>query len=114
VVIVDYLQLVSPAITRDSSRQREVADISRRLKVLAGELEVVVIALSQLNEEGKVRESRAIGQDADVVLIIREPKDSSDTFEREISIEKSRNGPRGGKVKVDFYGEYVSFSSKGN
>jgi replicative DNA helicase len=114
VVIVDYLQLVSPAIVRDSSRQREVADISRRLKVLAGELGVVVIALSQLNEEGKLRESRAIGQDADVVLVIREPKDSSDTFEREISIEKSRNGPRGGKVKVDFYGEYVSFSSKDN
>lgn len=111
-IIVDYLQLVSPAITRDSSRQREIADISRRLKVLAGELGVVVIALSQLNEEGKLRESRAIGQDADFVLLIKEPKDSSDSFEREIWIDKARNGPRGQKVKVDFFGEYVSFSNK--
>lgn len=113
-VIVDYLQLVSPAITRDSSRQREVADISRRLKVLAGELNVVVVALSQLNEEGKLRESRAIGQDADIVLIIKDAKDSDDAFQREIVILKARNGPRGEKVLVDFYGEYASFSVDGN
>jgi replicative DNA helicase len=110
-VIVDYLQLVSPAITRDSSRQREVADISRRLKVLAGELDVVVVALSQLNDEGKLRESRAIGQDADIVLIIKDAKDSEDAFQREIVILKARNGPRGEKVLVDFYGEYASFSA---
>jgi replicative DNA helicase len=113
-VIVDYLQLVSPAITRDSSRQREVADISRRLKVLAGELGVVVVALSQLNDEGKLRESRAIGQDADFVLIIKDAKDSEDAFHREILILKARNGPRGEKVLVDFYGDYASFSSKAN
>lgn len=112
VIIVDYLQLVSPALVRESSRQREVADISRRLKVLAGELGMVVIALSQLNDEGKLRESRAIGQDADIVLLIKEPKDSSDSFEREIWIDKARNGPRGKKIKVDFYGDYVSFSNK--
>jgi replicative DNA helicase len=113
VVIVDYLQLVNPsAFSRDSSRQREVAEISRRLKVIAGELQVVVIALSQLNDDGKLRESRAIGQDADIILIISEPKNSDDCFEREIYIDKCRNGQCGQRVKVDFFGEYVSFADK--
>jgi replicative DNA helicase len=73
-----------------------------------------VVALSQLNDDGKLRESRAIGQDADIVLIIKDAKDSEDAFQREIVILKARNGPRGEKVLVDFYGEYASFSANGN
>jgi len=111
IVIVDYLQLVNPAITREINRQREVADISRRLKVMAGELKVVVIALSQLNESGRLRESRAIGQDADLVLFIEDSK-SEDSLEKQIRIGKARNGPRDQKVSVAFYGDYVTFSDK--
>jgi replicative DNA helicase len=111
IVIVDYLQLVNPAITREINRQREVADISRRLKVMAGELKVVVIALSQLNESGRLRESRAIGQDADIVLFIEDSK-SEDSMEKQIRIGKARNGPRDQKVPVSFYGDYVTFSDK--
>jgi len=111
IVIVDYLQLVNPAITREVNRQREVADISRRLKVMAGELKVVVIALSQLNESGRMRESRAIGQDADIVLFIEDCK-SDDSLAKQIRIGKARNGPRDQKVPVTFYGDYVTFSDK--
>jgi len=111
VVVVDYLQLVNPSSFRESNRQREVADISRRLKVMAGELGVVVIALSQLNDAGQLRESRAIGQDADVVLTIKEGK-SDDALEKIISIDKNRHGPHGQKVPVAFYGDYVTFSDK--
>jgi len=102
-VVVDYLQLVAPSGggKRDASREREVADISRALKTLALELGVVVIALSQLNEQGQLRESRAIGQDADVVLHISEDG---------IQIRKHRNGPRG-KVLVKFDGAYMRFST---
>jgi replicative DNA helicase len=111
-VVVDYLQLVSPANLRGGdNRQQQVADISRRLKMLAVELEVVVVALSQLNEQGQLRESRAIGQDADIVLLIKEGK-SDDAFEKVIKIDKNRNGASGAPVTVHFYPQYVCFSDK--
>lgn len=112
-VVVDYLQLVSPANLRSNvNRQQEVADISRRLKMLAVELDVVVVALSQLNDAGQLRESRAIGQDADIVMFIRDPAKSDDSFEKTIVIDKNRNGPRGQPVSVHFYPQYVSFGDK--
>jgi replicative DNA helicase len=111
-VIVDYLQLISPiALGKEANRQVEVAGISRKLKAMAAELNLVVVALSQLNDQGQLRESRAIGQDADFVLIIRTPPDSDEEFLREIRIEKARNGPKG-KVPVEFFGEYVSFANR--
>jgi replicative DNA helicase len=103
-VVVDYLQLVTPATKRDSSREREVSEISRSLKRLALELGVVVIALSQLNDDGRLRESRAIGQDADVVLKVAEG-DSGHS----IQIKKHRNGPIGA-FPVTFDGAHMRFS----
>lgn len=112
VAVVDYLQLVNPAnLKASANRQQEVADISRKLKMLAVELDIVVIALSQLNDQGQLRESRAIGQDADIVMYIREPKKSEDSFEKHICIEKNRNGPTS-KIPVHFYPQYVSFGDK--
>lgn len=107
-VIVDYLQLVgpSPGGKRDVSREREVAEISRSLKSLALELDVVVIALSQLNDNGQLRESRAIGQDADVVLHVL-PADGGGSS---IQIRKHRNGPRG-VFLVHFDGSTLRFSA---
>jgi replicative DNA helicase len=107
-VVVDYLQLVAPSATgkRDLSREREVAEISRGLKSLALELQIVVVALSQLNEAGQLRESRAIGQDADVVLHIL-PGESGAAS---IQIRKHRNGPRGAFL-VNFDGSTLRFSA---
>jgi replicative DNA helicase len=111
-MVIDYLQLVpvAPGRRRDSSREREVAEISRTLKLLAGELKVAIIGCSQVNDEGKLRESRAIGQDADVILKIGEPRDDEDVFHREISVLKHRHGPRGAKVRVNFFGQYMKFT----
>jgi replicative DNA helicase len=108
VVVVDYLQLVSPAAAgkRDASREREVAEISRSLKSLALELGVVVLALSQLNDAGQLRESRAIGQDADIVLHIAGEDDGKP---ERIEIQKHRNGPRC-QIQVNFDGRFMRFS----
>jgi replicative DNA helicase len=109
-VVVDYLQLVNPTNTKSQNRQTDVQEISRNLKLLAGRLGVVVIALSQVNDLGQMRESRAISHDADIILQIRDNDDASGTSEREIEILKNRNGPRGKTVKLHFYGDYTSFS----
>jgi len=96
-VIVDYLQLVHGS-KRAENRTQEVTEISRGLKAIATDLDVPVIALSQLNSEGEVRESRAIEQDASLVLIIEMDKDSlrkNDLVEAVININKNRNGPLG-------------------
>jgi replicative DNA helicase len=85
-VVVDYLQLIRGNRSRGESREEEVARVSGGLKQLAKRLSCPVLSASQLNEEGKTRESRAIEQDADVLLGI---------FEDGIKIGKLRNGERG-------------------
>jgi replicative DNA helicase len=111
VVAVDYLQLIPPSI-KEANRQREVAEISRRLKIMACELNLVVVALSQLNEQGLLRESRAIGQDADYILIIQDDADET-TSERQIKIEKVRQGrvPKD-PIKLQFYGDHASWADE--
>jgi replicative DNA helicase len=109
-IVVDYLQLMSPTSTKASdSLVQQVTEISRSLKSLARELEVPVIALSQLSRDvekrgGKprlsdLRDSGSIEQDADVVMFIhREDKRNSESDRpgvAEILIEKHRNGPTG-------------------
>ncbi len=124
-LIVDYLQLMSPTLTKNSdSMVQQVTEISRSLKILARELEVPVIALSQLSRAveqrgGKprlsdLRDSGSIEQDADVVMFIhREDKMNKDKeAERpniaEILIEKHRNGPTG-HAELFFDGAHVRF-----
>jgi replicative DNA helicase len=86
-VVVDYLQLVEGARRRrDETREQEVAAVSRGLKGLAKALGCPVLTASQLNDQGRLRESRAIGQDADVVLYLEEDG---------IHAKKVRNGTRG-------------------
>ncbi|HEY3317749.1 MAG TPA: replicative DNA helicase [Coriobacteriia bacterium] len=118
-IIVDYLQLMQPQNRRSENRQVEIAEISRGLKILAKELDVPVLALSQLSRAveqrvGKrpqlsdLRESGAIEQDADVVMFIHRdpnPRAASDEYgdehegklppkgEAEIIVAKHRNGP---------------------
>jgi replicative DNA helicase len=121
-VVVDYLQLMQVPGTKEN-RATEIAEISRGLKALAKELNVPVIALSQLNRgveqrtEKKpvmsdLRESGAIEQDADIILLIyRDEVYNKDTTKKgmaEIDIAKHRNGEIGGFL-LTFQGAYSRF-----
>ncbi len=122
-LIVDYLQLMSPTSTKASdSMVQQVTEISRSLKILARELDVPIIALSQLSRAveqrgGKprlsdLRDSGSIEQDADVVMFIhREDKINKESDRpniAEIMIEKHRNGPTG-SCELYFDGKHVRF-----
>ncbi len=116
-IVVDYLQLLhaSGGARKVESRQQEVTDISRGIKAMAHELGVPVLALSQLNDDGKLRESRAIGQDADGVWILKadeteEGDDVSSTIGVTLEIAKSRNGPVG-RVHLVFQKQFTRFES---
>ncbi|GHU06984.1 replicative DNA helicase [Alphaproteobacteria bacterium] len=125
-IIVDYLQLMSGSSQRGSdNRVQEVSEISRGLKLLARELDVPVLALSQLSRSvesrnpqipmlSDLRESGSIEQDADVVMFLyREDYYDPDTERQHITeliISKHRNGPTG-KVELYFHPEQLKFMS---
>jgi replicative DNA helicase len=122
-VIIDYLQLIEPDNKRDN-RQEQVASISRRLKFLARELKIPVIALAQLNRSTEdrqdhkprlsdLRESGSIEQDADTVMLLHRP----DYYEPgqqegvvEVIIGKQRNGPTG-EVTLTYIKQFMRFEN---
>jgi len=104
-IVVDYIQLVRFDLGKDGTREREVAEVSRGLRLLAMELKCVLFAITQLNEAGKARESRAIQQDATAVLVVK----VEDEEYREISIPIQRNGPCGVSTSLRFSGKTASF-----
>ncbi len=123
-IVIDYLQLMQSS-GRNDNRQQEISEISRSLKILAKELDVPVIALSQLSRatEGRsdkhpqlsdLRESGAIEQDADLVMFIYRDdyynKDSNEKGIAECIIAKHRNGETG-TFKLGFKGEYAKFQN---
>jgi replicative DNA helicase len=123
-IIVDYLQLMQVPGNKEN-RATEISEISRSLKALAKELHVPVIALSQLNRSleqrtdkkpvmSDLRESGAIEQDADVIMMIyREEVYDKNTTRKgiaDIIIAKQRNGPTG-EIQLTFLGEYTKFEN---
>ncbi len=125
IIIIDYLQLMTGSGRGTESRQQEISDISRSLKSLARELNVPVVALSQLSRAveqrpdhrpmmSDLRESGAIEQDADVVMFIyRDDYYNKDTELKgisEIIIAKQRNGPIG-TVNLAWLPEYTKFAN---
>ncbi len=127
-IMIDYIGLIRGSGKRVESRQQEVSEISRMLKELARNLEVPVLALSQLNRKTEdksrtdnkpqlsdLRESGSIEQDADVVALIHREgyyKRDDPSLERDATliIAKQRNGPVG-NVKLNWYSEYTLFAN---
>lgn len=124
IVVIDYLQLMSSG-KRVESRQQEVSEFSRSLKLLAKELEVPVIAISQLNRGPEqrtdkkpamsdLRESGSIEQDADMVILLHREdayeKESPRAGEADLIVAKHRNGPTD-TIVVSFQGQYARFSN---
>ncbi len=123
-IVLDYLQLMRGSV-RSDNRQQEISEISRSLKALARELKVPIIALSQLSRAvesrqdhrpqlSDLRESGAIEQDADVVILLMREEYYNPTEENkgvtDLIIAKQRNGPVG-TVKLAFIKEYMRFEN---
>lgn len=130
-IIVDYLQLMR-GHDRAMNREQEISKISREMKTLAKELNVPIIALSQLNRNSEsrgggrpmlsdLRESGAIEQDADLVMFLSKPdyhntqdgdlrENNRDTILVDLTIAKHRNGQTG-EIRLHFQGAYQKFTS---
>ena len=123
-VVVDYLQLMAQQPGDKRPRHEFVADLSRQLKIMAMELDVPVIALSQLNRGSTsredtrpkisdLRESGAVEQDADVVILLHREIDSDKKYEIDMLVGKNRNGPTGA-TSMEFLGYYASVRDRSN
>jgi replicative DNA helicase len=122
-VVIDYLQLIDPDNRKDS-RQEQVANISRRLKFLARELEIPVVALAQVNRSSEdrqdhrprladLRESGAIEQDADTVMLLHRPELHEPGQHEgivEVLVAKQRNGPTG-EVTLTYLKQFMRFEN---
>lgn len=124
-IIIDYLQLIKGNSGKNDNRQQEISEISRALKGIARELNIPIIALSQLSRATEqradrrpmlsdLRESGAIEQDADMVMFLYRDdyynEESEDKGLTEVIIGKQRNGPVG-TIKLRFFHEYTKFEN---
>jgi replicative DNA helicase len=124
IIFIDYLTLIT-AENRELARHEQIAEISRSLKALARELDIPVVALSQVRRESEgkqpnladLRESGSIEQDADVVIFLHRERLSGDggedlprNIETDLIVAKQRNGPVG-SLKIAFIPEYTKFEN---
>ena len=126
--MTDYLQLADIESKSNQSREQEVSTLSRKLKALAKELQVPVIALSQLSRRveqrsdkkpilSDLRDSGAIEQDADVVCLLRRPYKLAKDEERHdetlaiVEVAKNRNGPTG-EIRLNFEDSFIRFEDR--
>jgi len=124
IIFIDYITLIT-AENRDLARHEQIAEISRSLKALARELDIPVVALSQVRRESEgkqptladLRESGSIEQDADVVIFLHRERQSSPpgeaearNLETELIVAKQRNGPVGA-LKIAFIPDYTKFEN---
>ena len=124
-IVIDYLQLIQGTGKKGASREQEISEISRSLKILAKEIEVPVVALSQLSRESEkrqdhrpmlsdLRESGAIEQDADIVMFIYRDDYYNQESEKkniaEIIVSKHRSGATG-VVELRWFGNYTKFAN---
>lgn len=124
-IFIDYLQLLKGTNARETNRQQEISEISRALKGIARELNIPIVALSQLSRQveartdkrpmlSDLRESGAIEQDADIVMFLYRDEyyndESIDKGLTEVIIGKQRNGATG-TVKLRFFGELTKFAN---
>src|SRR5204863_9490037 len=122
-VAIDYLQLIEPENRRDP-RQEQVAQISRRLKYLARELKIPVLALAQVNRSSEdrqdhrprladLRESGSLEQDADTVMILHRPEmhePGQNQGLTEVIVAKQRNGPTG-TIELTYLNQFMRFEN---
>jgi len=109
IMVVDYIQLLSGL---GDNRELQVSAISKGVKSIALELDIAVLGLSQLNDEGKMRESRAIGQDADSVWKLQNDGEWQPLIQPvNLNVEKCRDGETG-QVKLTFLKEYTLFKDQ--
>jgi replicative DNA helicase len=111
VVMVDYLQLLDVTTAKGESREQAVSNVARKLKNLAKRKAVTILTGSQLNDDGQLRESRAIGQHADKVVYVSkvEVDGEADESRRSLDIKKNRGGPRGKRIQLRFAGASFRF-----
>lgn len=120
-IVIDYLQLLSAGKGKDGNREQEVSFMSRSMKALAKELNIPIIALSQLSRQveyrsakkpqlSDLRESGAIEQDADVVIFIWTESDNADEY-RNVMVAKQRNGPLG-EIEVEYIKDKNTFKER--
>ena len=101
-IIIDYIQLVGVSDAKDLARHEQIAKVTRTLKQLSKRYKCPIITASQLNDDGRLRESRAIGHDADTVLMI-DPESGT------IGVAKNRNGARGDRLPLVMNGAFQRF-----
>lgn len=111
--VVDYIQLITKPDAEN--RTTEIDQVSKGLKQMAKELDCCVIALSQLNDDGKLKGARAIGEDADGVWILsrqeNDDENEGDGIPVTLTLRKQRNGVRNAKVPLTFLAPYTRFES---
>jgi replicative DNA helicase len=105
VIAVDYIQIVN--MPNVENRENAISEIARRLKTCAMKHKAVMLTASQLNDEGRLRESRAIGMHSDQVVCIEHKNDKS-----KIVVKKNRRGPRNYSINVQMNGELSKFEEQ--